>query len=207
MNTNTPPLPNKKYNIIYADPPWKYNSRMAPGHGARRSSAEDYYPTMSRDDLCGMREAIRDISADDCVLFMWVTFPKLFDAPYVLGSWGFDYKTVAFTWVKRNKIYNRDRANKHGGIDDFMGQGRWTRQNAEICLLCTKGRPRRVSAKVRQIVYSPIEEHSKKPDIVRDKIVELCGDLPRIELFARQAAEGWDCWGNEAPCQQEEGEI
>ena len=190
---------DKKYNIIYADPPWEYKSRMALGHGAKKSSAEDYYETMSIEELCGLQGVIHDISADDCVLFMWVTFPKLYDAQYVLSSWGFEYKTVAFNWVKRNKVFNQSRADLHGGIDDFMGQGRWTRQNAEICLLCTKGKPKRMSAKVRQIIYSPIREHSQKPDETRERIVELCGDLPRIELFARQSINGWDCWGNEAP--------
>lgn len=188
---------DKKYNIIYADPPWQYNSRMALGHGAKRSSAEDYYNVMTLEEICGLQGAIDNITADDCVLFMWVTFPKLYEAQYVLGAWGFTYKTVAFNWVKRNKIFNPERANEHGGIDDFMGQGRWTRQNAEICLLATKGKPKRQSAKVRQIIYSPIREHSRKPDETRDRIVELCGDIPRIELFARQFTDGWDCWGDE----------
>ena len=75
--------------------------------------------------------------------------------------------------------------------------GTWTRANSELCLLATKGKPKRLSASVRSIIDTPIEQHSKKPDCVRDKIVELCGDLPRIELFARQKVEGWDCWGNE----------
>ena len=78
-----------------------------------------------------------------------------------------------------------------------MGLGWWTRNNAEICLLATKGKPKRVSACVRELVVSPIEQHSKKPDIVRDRIVELMGDLPRLEMFARQAPAGWDVWGNE----------
>lgn len=187
----------KKYQVIYADPPWSYNSRMALGHGAKRSSAEDYYNTMSLEEICGLQGGIRDISEKDCILFLWVTFPKLFESQSVISSWGFTYKTVAFVWVKRNKIYKAERAQIHGGIDDFMGQGRWTRQNAEICLLCTRGKPKRISAKVRQIIYAPIGIHSQKPSEARKRIMELCGDVPKIELFARQETDGWDCWGDE----------
>jgi len=167
---------------------------MALGKGAKRSSAEDYYPVMTLDDICNLD--VNQLAASDCVLFLWVTMPKLFEAKRVIEAWGFDYKTCAFTWVKRNKIFSQARFDQRG-IDDFMGQGRWTRGNAELCLLATKGSPKRVSAKVRQIVHTPIERHSKKPDVVRDRIVELLGDLPRIELFARNKSEGWDVWGNE----------
>lgn len=144
-----------------------------------------------------MQGGIYRIAKDDCILFLWTTLPKIYDAQYVISSWGFEYKTAAFVWVKRNKIFVPERAESHGGIDDFMGQGRWTRQNAEICLLCTRGRPKRKSAKVRQIIYEPIRQHSRKPDETRERIVELCGDIPRIELFARQECDGWDCWGDE----------
>ena len=91
-------------------------------------------------------------------------------------------------WVKMNKK-SQDTY--------FMGQGRWTRANPEICILATKGNPKRISAGVRQLVTSPIREHSRKPDEVKDRILALVGDLPRIELFARQKTEGWDVWGNE----------
>lgn len=183
-----------KYQIIYADPPWSYNSRMALGKGAKKSSAEDYYPTMSLDDIKNL--PIGEISDDNAILFLWVTMPKLFESLEVIQSWGFEYKTCAFVWVKRNKVFNQERYEKRG-IDDFMGQGRWTRGNAELCLLATKGKPKRLSAKVRQIVHTPIEKHSKKPDEVRNRIVELVGDLPRVELFARHKTDGWDVWGNE----------
>lgn len=108
----------------------------------------------------------------------------------MIKAWGFEYKTVAFVWVKQNR--------KGGGI--FTGMGHWTRSNAEICLLATRGKPIRFSKSVHQIIMSPVEQHSKKPDIVRHKIVELAGDLPRIELFARQKTPGWDVWGNEVDC-------
>ena len=113
---------------------------------------------------------------------MWATFPMLKEALEVIKAWGFTYKTAAFCWIKQNR----------NGSGLFMGLGNWTRSNAEICLLATKGKPKRVVTAV-----SPLERHSKKPDEARDKIVELMGDLPRIELFARQTAPGWDAWGNE----------
>ena len=104
-----------------------------------------------------------------------------------MKEWGFTYKTCGFNWVKRNKKSNTF----------FFGMGYWTRANSELCLIGTKGTIKRKSNKVFQIVDTPIEEHSKKPDVVRDRIVELVGDIPRIELFARQTANNWDCWGNE----------
>lgn len=120
---------------------------------------------------------------------MWATFPMLQEALDLIEAWGFTYKTIAFNWVKQNKSGN--------GI--FWGLGNWTRSNSEICLLAVKGKPKRISAGVHSVVLSPIQRHSQKPDEVRQRIVELMGDLPRIELFARSGAEGWDCWGNEAP--------
>jgi len=175
------PFPNKKYNIIYADPAWSYKDKARAGN----RGAECKYPTQSIEWISSM--PVKDIADDDCVLFMWVTMPKLNECFDVITSWGFEYKTCAFTWVKRNKISD----------SWFMGMGSWTRANSELCLLATKGKPQRVSAGVHSVVDTPIERHSKKPDCVRNKIIELCGDLPRIELFARQKVDGWDCWGNE----------
>lgn len=120
---------------------------------------------------------------------MWATFPMLKEALEVIEAWGFTYKTVAFNWVKQNK----------SGVGLFMGLGNWTRSNSEICLLAVKGKPKRVSAGVHSIILSPLQRHSRKPDETRDRIVELMGDLPRIELFARETAPGWDSWGNEVP--------
>lgn len=185
---NTPALPDKKYNIIYADPPWAYRDTL--GGNAKMGAMP--YPTMTQDEINAL--PVQSIAAKDCVLFMWATMPKLQEALDTIKAWGFTYKTCAFCWVKQNPSGN--------GI--FAGLGRWVQGNAEICLLATKGRPSRVSKSVKQIVMAPRRAHSQKPDEVRDRIVELMGDLPRIELFARSAAEGWDCWGNEAPNQQEE---
>ena len=130
---------------------------------------------------------VSNIADDNCVLFLWVTMPKLNECWELIEKWGFNYKTVAFTWVKRNKK----------SLTWFWGMGSWTRANAELCLLSTKGKPKRISASVHSVIDSPIEEHSKKPQEARNRIVKLMGDLPRIELFARQKVDGWDCWGNE----------
>ena len=135
-------------------------------------------------------EADGELAAKDCALFLWITFPCLCEALEVLTAWGFSYKTVAFVWVKQNRRND----------DLFTGMGYWTRANAEICILATKGHPKRVDAGVRQVILSHIEEHSKKPDEARERIVRLMGDLPRVELFARQSPEGWDVWGNEVEC-------
>ncbi|NSG11833.1 adenine methyltransferase [Blautia producta] len=175
-------MEQKKYNIIYADPPWQY--RVYSGKGKGRS-AENHYPTMSIEEIG--RLPVSEIAEKDCALFMWLTFPTLKEALEVIEKWGFQYKTVAFTWVKLNK--------KAQSL--FWGMGYWTRANAEICVLATKGRPKRRCAGVHQVIISPVEQHSKKPDEARERIVRLMGDLPRIELFARQKTPGWDVWGNE----------
>ena len=118
---------------------------------------------------------------------MWATFPQLKEALQLIKAWGFTYKTVAFVWLKTNKK----------ALTWFYGLGFWTRGNAEICLLATKGHPKRQAKNIHQLIISPIEEHSKKPEEARKKIVALMGDLPRIELFARKESPGWDIWGNE----------
>lgn len=140
---------------------------------------------MSIEDIKAL--PVRSLAAKDCALFMWITFPCLQEAMEVLSAWGFEYKTVAFVRVKQNR--------KSDSL--FWGMGYWTRANAEICVLATKGRPKRQSTSVHQVIMSHIEQHSKKPDETREKIVELMGDLPRVELFARQKTPGWDAWGNE----------
>ena len=133
---------------------------------------------------------VAELAAKDSALFMWATFPQLPEALRLIRAWGFTYKSVAFVWLKKNK-----KADSW-----FYGLGFWTRANAEICILATKGHPKRVDAGVRQVILSHIEEHSKKPDEARKRIVRLMGDLPRVELFARQSPEGWDVWGNEVEC-------
>lgn len=174
-------LPDKKYQIIYADPPWSYRDKALAGN----RGACCKYPTQSMQWIEDL--PVVDIADDDCCLFLWVTMPKLNECWELIKKWGFEYKTCAFTWVKRNKKTP----------SWFWGMGRWTRANAELCLLATRGHPKRLSAAVSSVIDTPIERHSQKPAVVRGRIVELCGDLPRIELFAREKVSGWDCWGNE----------
>ena len=175
-------LPNKKYNIIYADPAWHFKTYSDKGN---LRSAIRHYDCLNINDICNL--PVNNIANNDCVLFLWVIDSMLPEALQVIKKWGFKYKTVAFTWIKQNKISD----------GYFTGMGYWTRCNPEQCLLATKGKPKRLSKSVRQLTISRLENHSKKPDCVRNKIVELCGDLPKIELFARQKVEGWDSWGNE----------
>jgi site-specific DNA-methyltransferase (adenine-specific) len=171
----------KKYNIIYADPPWKYDS------GFLKRNWDNHYKTMKPEEIYDLN--IEEMADENCVLFLWVTFPKLLEGIKTMESWGFKYRTCAFTWIKKNK--------KSDSL--FWGMGFWTRANSEICLLGVRGKPKSVSNSVHSVVISKIEKHSKKPDEVRNRIVELCGDLPRIELFARDRFDGWDAWGNEVP--------
>lgn len=175
----------KKYQIIYADPPWEYKVYSKKG---QTRSAEAHYPTMALGDIQAL--PVGKLADDNCILFMWTTIPLLRECFSVMESWGFTYKTVAFVWVKQNR--------KSDSL--FWGMGHWTRANAELCMLATKGHPKRKSAGVHQVIISHIENHSKKPDDARKRIVELVGDLPRIELFAREKTPGWDVWGNEVTC-------
>ena len=171
----------KKYQIFYVDPPWNYADQGCQGTMA------NHFKGMTSIELQDMGTKIKEISDKNCILFMWATYPMLADALWLIGEWGFEYKSIAFQWLKLNK--------KNG--KPFYGLGRWTRGNTEPCLLATKGKPKRISASIFQLIQTPRGRHSEKPAIVRDKIIELMGDLPRIELFARQKTEGWDVWGNE----------
>lgn len=172
---------DKKYDIIYADPPWAYRNM-----GNIQATANNHYPTMKKQEIEAL--PIGELAKPNSILFMWATFPQMQEALNTIKAWNFEYKTVGFIWIKKNK-----------NGSNFFGTGWYTRANAEVCLIGAKGKPPKRSNKVSQIIESVREEHSKKPGFVRDKIIEFCGDLPRIELFARQYAKGWDCWGNEAP--------
>ena len=182
-------FPNKKYQIIYADPPWAY-----PESGSNAKVHDRHYECMSLFDICSL--TVKFLADKNCALFLWVTFPRLFDAEKVIEHWGFKYKTIAFNWVKRNKISD----------SYFMGPGAYTRANGEVCLLALKGNMLQLkkSNSVRQVCDARIERHSKKPDEIRNRIVDLFGDLPRIELFARQNTSGWEVWGNDKELQQGE---
>ena len=180
-----------KYNIIYADPPWQYTSKSV----APSKEVTNHYPTMCISDI--LKLPIAEIADNNCFSFLWVTFPNLQEGLDVIKAWGFEYKTVAFNWVKMNKKSD----------SWFWGMGSYTRANSEVCLLGKKGKPAVASHSVHSVLSERVERHSKKPDIVRNKIVELCGDLPRAELFARQATSGWDVWGNEVACDIEMGDM
>ena len=186
-------FPDKKYSVIYADPPWSYRQH---GTGPKsRGNAAQHYHTMSTEDICAL--PIRQImrggggGGQSCALFMWATFPQIADALRVMETWGFTYKTAAFVWVKKNRKSDTP----------FWGMGAYTRANAEICLLGVtpdfRASEQIKSHAVHQIIEAPVMEHSIKPDETRRRIVELLGDVPRIELFARQRVPGWDAWGDE----------
>ena len=174
-----------KYRVIYADPPWAYRVWSKKGNGR---SAESHYPTMSIEEIADL--PVKELADENCALFLWVTFPLLREIWKIIDAWGFTYKSVAFVWIKQNK--------KADSL--FWGMGYWTRANAEICILATKGSPKRYSKRVHQVIVSHIEEHSKKPEEARKRIEQLMGDVPRIELFARRETPGWDVWGNEVAC-------
>lgn len=170
------------YNIIFSDPPWTFRD----GANAGNRGAVHKYPCMSLKELCELKVA--DLAAADCALFMWAPCALLPDALNLVGHWGFRFRTVAFVWTKTTK---------HG--KPFIGMGSWTRSGSELCLLGVRGKPKVVSHSVLQVIAAPARGHSRKPDEVREKIVQLLGDLPRIELFAREVIPGWDSWGFDAP--------
>jgi len=170
------------YKVICADPPWQYKHKSL-----NRGGAERHYNTTSTAELCNI--PVSNVCDDDCIMFMWATFPCLLDAITLMTAWGFTYKTIGFNWVKTNK---------NSGTP-FWGMGNWTRSNSEVCLIGTKGKPKRVSRSVHSVIHAPVTRHSAKPPEVLDKIVELCGDVPRLVMFSRQAVPGWDVFGNEAP--------
>lgn len=177
---------DKKYNIIYADPPWEYKES---GGGIRGCAGLDmrYKGIMTKEEIFSL--PVEKISDKNCILFLWVTFPRLEQGLETIKAWGFEYYGLGFDWVKTSKNGNPS-----------WGMGYYTRQNTEICLIGVKKKPYRIKPLVRDVlsvVHSERREHSRKPDCIRDYIVKICGDLPRIELFARQYSDGWDCWGNE----------
>lgn len=173
----------KKYNIIYADPAWKFRNKKTGG--SMKSGASKKYKVMTLEDM--KRMPVNDIAADDCVLVMWWVGSMPQEAIDLVKAWGFTLKTMTgFNWVKMTKK----------GLM-FFGMGFWTRAGSECALIAVKGKPERVSGSVRSVIHTVSRKHSEKPPQVRDRIVQLCGDLPRIELFARQAVDGWDVWGNE----------
>ena len=189
-----PALPNKKYSVIYADPPWDYGGKMqydksvikSENEGFKReiflSSASFKYPTVKLNDL--KKLDIASISENDCLLFLWTTGPQLANSIELGNAWGFEYKTVAFVWDKM--IHN---------------PGRYTLSQTEFCLVFKKGKipSPRGARNIRQLVSVPRGQHSEKPEIVIDGITKMFPTQEKIELFARKNYLGWDNWGLEIP--------
>lgn len=178
------------FPVIYADPPWSYNDTGCKG------AAEKHYRTMSLSDIAQL--PVGDLAAPNAALFMWGTYPLIHECLSVGEAWGFEYKSIAFQWIKRYEKSGKP----------FSGLGRMTRGNTEGCFLFTRGKPKRVSAAVSQLIDldetteplildAPIGRHSAKPTVVREKILQLMGDVPAIELFSRERVDKWECFGNQ----------
>ena len=180
-------LTKNGYGAILADPPWHYEV-WAEGSSRTASSK---YDVMENPDICAM--PVLNLAAPDCVLFVWITWPKLYDSLDVIKAWGFEYKTCAFAWLKGN---NSQPDFFQEEVAAQVGMGYWTRANSEVCLLATRGKPKRLNADVRQGIIAPRREHSRKPDSVHERIERLVAG-PYLEIFARQKRAGWDVWGNQ----------
>jgi N6-adenosine-specific RNA methylase IME4 len=169
--------------ILYVDPPWK--SKDPNSNGGRGAASK--YPVMTMGQLFAMRPMIDELASDDCLLAMWwlSSMPK--EALDLVWVWGFKiWNMNGFVWHKETK---------HG--KEHFGLGRSTRPAIESCLFAKRGRPKIFNKGVRQVITAKVREHSQKPDEVRDRLTSLCGDVKRIELFARQRVEGWDAWGDQ----------
>jgi N6-adenosine-specific RNA methylase IME4 len=180
-------LSQKRYDVVYADPPWFYNARNNK-NSKFGGGAGGHYPLMKTGDICAL--PVSELAEDDAVLFLWATFPRLTDALEVIEAWGFTYKTVGFTWGKLTK----------DGKPALL-PGFYTGSNAEVCLLATRGKVLHPTDKaVRSLVLTQGRmRHSSKPEAVRDGIERLYPWSEKVELFAREEADGWDHWGNELP--------
>lgn len=182
---------DKKYEIVYADPPWSYYNDMTvnPDCTTVKGMRRPPYPVLSINDICKL--PIKNITAENAILFIWTTDYHLASCiERVIPAWGFEYKTIGFIWAKKNN---------QGKQVSFMGA--YTKKSGcELCLIATKGKDAHKLVQkhnINSFIEYPRGEHSKKPDVIRDSIVELCGDRKRIELFARDNFDGWDVWGND----------
>jgi N6-adenosine-specific RNA methylase IME4 len=171
----------QRFPVIYADPPWEFKVYSDKG---KLRSAERYYDTSSLEAIKAL--PVEKLAAEDCVLFLWAVWPELPGALDVIKSWGFQFKTCGFNWVKQNK----------SGDGLHWGMGYWTRANSEVCLFATRGSPKRLAEDVHQVIMAPLGDHSAKPEETRARIERLLAG-PCLELFARQATPGWTSWGNE----------
>jgi N6-adenosine-specific RNA methylase IME4 len=173
-------LKHKHYRAGVIDVPWRYVMYSKKGEG--RSPIRHYHCM----DLAEIEALpVGDLFAKDAVIFMWVTDAFLKEGIRIAETWGFEYKTIGFHWVKQTVTGK-----------EHMGQGYWTRKNPEICLLLTRGRPPRRSKAVRALITSVVREHSRKPEEAYERVPLLC-DGPYLDLFSRQYRPGWSNWGNE----------
>ena len=189
------PLERGAYGAIVADPPWYFRTRTTV---VSDRDPQNHYAVMSAAEIAAL--PVKDVAAPDAHLFLWVTGPCLPKAFAVMDSWGFRYSGVAFTWVKLRRSFDPQqlRVLPTAEADLFVGLGFTTRKNAEFCLLGRRGNAKRAAKNVREIILSPVREHSRKPEEARDRIEAYVGPGIRIaELFARSTRAGWDCWGNE----------
>ena len=180
-------FPDKKYRVIYADPPWSFSSKELQKYGGVRfTSMDKHYPTQHKDWIKNL--PVKNVCMDDCALFLWTTDAHLKEAIETIEGWGFKYITVAFVWEKKTKTGKT-----------VHNLGAWTMKNYELCLFGTRGRMLKHKKKnnIPQKVEALRTKHTKKPEQVRKNIEKLFGDVPRIELFAREKHIGWDCWGDE----------
>tara|TARA_R100000654_G_scaffold55943_1_gene82249 strand:+ start:42 stop:596 length:555 start_codon:yes stop_codon:yes gene_type:complete len=180
-------FPNKKYNIIYADPPWSFGSKSyQDGNRDMIDIQKAHYSTMTEQEICSL--PVQNIADENCIIFMWVTDSHLQEALSVINAWGFTYKTIGFTWVKQ-----------YANGSYCYNFSPYVLKSTEICLIGTKGKLKEIKKRndIKGLVFAERTKHSKKPQEVRNRITELCKDLPRIELFARKTSPGWDVWGNE----------
>lgn len=181
QRAEAPPLPTDKYRVLYVDPPWKYGNAGIIGETDHYGHVHRHYPSLSIQELCEMGKGIKDITAKDAVLFMWVTSPLLAECFDVITAWGFKYKT-SFVWDKVGHNYGHYNSVRH-----------------ELLLVCTRGSclpdAKELIDSVQSIPKS--RTHSEKPERFREIIDTLYTQGKRIELFARAEKEGWDGWGNE----------
>jgi N6-adenosine-specific RNA methylase IME4 len=190
-------LPTKNFSVIYADPPWHFKTFNAKGRARSpdwkpfKGSPSVHYDTMSAEAIRTL--PVAEYAADDSCLFLWICWPLLAEALELIDAWGFTYKTCAFSWTKANasqvEMFRNDN-------DVQMGMGYWTRSNSEVCLLATRGKPKRLDAGVRQAIIEPRRQHSRKPDCVYGRIERLIGG-PYLEMFARNTRPGWSSFGNQ----------
>lgn len=182
-------LPRNHFGAILADPPWAFPKWSGLAVPARTKDQPYSFMTMS--DIGSL--PVGGVAAKDCVLLCWVTWPMLLDCIKVIERWGFSYKTCGFAWIKADNTQPNFFQEE---LKVEMKLGYWTRSNSEVCLLATKGKPKRIDAGVRQAIIAPAREHSRKPDGIHERIERLVAG-PYLELFARQKREGWTVWGNQ----------